>query len=137
MLGSFTMANGRSNLIPSNARTPEERRKIAIEGGKAFGASRRKRKAMREELETLMALPVPEESVAAMIKEFGAAEDARIQTAILVRVCQLAITGDLDAAKFLRDTIGEKPVDSLNLKGDVQFSFERASDGVTVNDLMG
>lgn len=132
------MADKRENLIPSNERTPDERRRIAVEGGKASGKSRRKRKVMREELETLMSLPVPEESANALIRQFGAEEDANIQTAILVKVCQLAMAGDLDATKFLRDTIGEKPDDALNLKGEgVKFTFERAPDSVTLDDLMG
>ena len=125
------------DLRPFNTMTVEEQKAITSAGGKASGVARAKRKAMREELQLLLALTVPDESAKSLIRQFGAEKDANVQTAILVKVCQLAMAGDLDATKFLRDTIGEKPDDSLNLKGDVQFTFERAPDSVTVDDLMG
>ena len=44
------MAN-EQNLIKNEKLTPSQRRKNASKAGKASGASRRKRKALKEELE--------------------------------------------------------------------------------------
>ena len=51
------MAN-EDNLIPMNKRTKSEQRKIASEGGKASGESRRAKKTMREYADFLLSLEV-------------------------------------------------------------------------------
>lgn len=49
------MATGNvNNLIPFSERTDEEQRRIATMGGKASGEARRKKKEMREMLETCL-----------------------------------------------------------------------------------
>ena len=49
---------GEENLIPMSRRTKEEQREIAIKGGKASGKARRKKKALREQAEFLLSLPL-------------------------------------------------------------------------------
>ena len=50
------MAN-ESNLIPFNKQTESEQREIARKGGIKSGEIRRQRKAMKEQMEMLLALP--------------------------------------------------------------------------------
>lgn len=50
------MAN-EQNLIPFNKRTESEQREYAKKGGQKSGEVRRQRKAMKEQMETLLALP--------------------------------------------------------------------------------
>lgn len=50
------MAN-EQNLIPFNKRTEREQREYAKKGGQKSGEVRRQRKAMKEQMETLLALP--------------------------------------------------------------------------------
>lgn len=49
------------NLIPSNKRTPEERRKIAKKAGKASGKARREKANLRKALNTVLSSNVPSE----------------------------------------------------------------------------
>lgn len=87
------MAN-KENLIPSSARTPSERRKNARKAGKKSGEVRRARKKFKEDL-------------------LAALEVGNIQQNIVASVIDKALKGDLKAVEFIRDTIGEKPVDKL------------------------
>ena len=48
------MANGQENLIPFNERTEEEKRKIAIMGGKASGEARREKATFKKMLERVL-----------------------------------------------------------------------------------
>lgn len=50
------MAN-EQNLIPFDKRTKSEQREYARQGGKKSGEVRRQRKAMKEQMETLLSLP--------------------------------------------------------------------------------
>ena len=51
------MANEK-NLKPLNTRTKEEQREISKKGGIASGKSRREKKSMKVQLETIMSLPL-------------------------------------------------------------------------------
>ena len=95
------MANT-ENLKPLNTRTKEEQRKIATAGGKASGKARRKKKQLKELLE--LALSQPHES----------GEDNYY--AITAALIQEALSGNTKAFEVIRDTIGQKPTDALELK---------------------
>ncbi len=89
------MAN-EQNLIPQSKRTKSEQREIAKKGGQASGEARRRRKTLREELLALLEIDDNNKKISlAMIKE--------------------AIAGDTKAFGIIRDTIGEKPKDDINL----------------------
>ena len=77
------------------------------------------RKRMRDELNTLLRLSLkkgdlitPEE-----IMNLDQAQKANIpvQTAINVAMIQRAIMGDVQAATWVRDTLGEKPTDKIEM----------------------
>ena len=103
------------NLIPNSARSPEELREQTRKGGIASGESRRKRKTFRESLLTILAMPVDDPKVKAMLEELGL--DPSFQTAIDLAQAKVAAKGDTDAARFIRDTIGEKPREELEIGG--------------------
>ena len=44
--------------------------------------------------------------------------------------------GDVRAAEFIRDIVGEKPKEEIGFDGKVTFSFEEMG-GVTADDIMG
>lgn len=88
------------NLIPFNERTESEVRDLATKGGIKSGESRRKRKALKEELILLLGE--------------GDAQ-SRLCTALLER----ALGGDVKAFETVRDTIGEKPTDKTEFVGSL------------------
>lgn len=112
------MAN-EDNLINLGDRPEEERKKIAIAGGVASGEARRKRKAMREQIETLLALPSNSKKGVAKMKALGIPEEERDnQMQLIVAMFAKACTGDTFAAAFIRDTVGDKPTDKHAVEVD-------------------
>ena len=110
------MAN-EENLIPNEQRTPSERRENARKAGKASGASRRRKKAMRQAAAMLLNTPVPanrQTKPMAVIKElldvFGhSGEGVTYQDILLTGIMLKAMKGEVRAAEFIRDTAGESP----------------------------
>ena len=68
------MAN-EQNLIPQNKRTQSEQREIARLGGKSSVKARRKKKYIKEQLETLMLLDLKDETLANNMRKLGIDED--------------------------------------------------------------
>ena len=112
------------NLTPNSERTPKERREIAKKGGIASGKVRAERKTLSEELKALLSVK----------------NDDGLKTAqkITLALIEQAVNGNVKAFEVIRDTIGEKPKDNLNLSaGDgvvsgVQVTFvdkSRATSG--------
>lgn len=96
------MARGNTeNLRPLNTRTMEERKEIAVRAGKASGKARRKKKELKQLLE--LALSQPHES----------GEDNYM--AITVALIEKALQGDTKAFEIIRDTIGQKPKENIDL----------------------
>lgn len=102
------------NLKPMNTRSKSEARENGKIGGKKSGQSRRKRKAIKEQLELLMSLPVQDEKVKTKVETLGI-EDKNIDNQMLITVAlfQKALKGDTRAIELIRDTIGEKPVEKI------------------------
>ena len=101
------MAN-EQNLIPWNKRTESEQREYASQGGKKSGEVRRQKKAMKDTVKMLLNLNLPDSDGKEKLKELGIEEeDLTIQTAILTNQVEKALKGNLDSAKFVRDTAGE------------------------------
>lgn len=96
------------NLIPMNKRTKSEQREYTQKGGKKSGEVRRQRKAMKESMKMLLSLEIPNSDGKEELKKLGIEdEDLTIQTAILANQVKKALGGNLDSAKFVRDTSGE------------------------------
>ncbi len=99
----------KDNLKSNDERTPEERRKNAQKAGKASGKARKERKLLRDELLTLL-------------------NTGKTQENISLALIEKAMHGDTKAFEVIRDTIGEKPVDKvevLNVDPDIVKEVER------------
>jgi len=106
------MANdGTKNLIPQSMRTKEEQREIARKGGKASGAARRERKLMREALAEILSREYIE-------KDTGEKVDGT--TLLMVKAFKNALNGDMRAIEFVRDTLGEKPTERVEINADIE-----------------
>ncbi len=98
----------KENLIPASQRTREEAQENGRKGGKKSGEVRRQKKAMRETFKMLLSMEMPESEGKEKLRMMGIEdEDLTIQTQIAVKQVDRAMRGDLDSAKFVRDSSGE------------------------------
>ena len=124
------------NLISNSERTPKERQERAKKMGIASGKSRRKRKTMKETLEILLALPMGDGKTIEVeeLKNFAGLKDKNVdvQTLIMIKTLQEYLKrGNPALLAFIRDTIGEKPTDSVAVSGTLNNPLE----GLTTDEL--
>lgn len=86
------------NLIPMSERSKDEVRELGKKGGIASGKARRERKTLKEELLLLLS-------------------KGNTQEKISLALIQQALDGNTKAFEVIRDTVGEKPMDSVELVG--------------------
>lgn len=103
------MAN-EQNLKP--VRSKKEARERGRKGGIKSGETRAQRKTLREELLVLLETKV---------------ENKTIQEKISFSLIQEALSGNVKAFETIRDTIGEKPQDKVNISGEVNNPFSGMS----------
>lgn len=115
-----------TNLNP--VRSEDEARKRGRAGGIASGKSRREKKLMRETLDMLLSMPMKNGKFADVenIRSFAAlkGKNISVQEAILIAQVQKAMKGDTRAAEYVRDTMGQKPTDSVDMNMNVPVMFE-------------
>lgn len=112
----------------------EELKKRQSNGGKKSGQVRRERKAFKESLLMLLEMKAPEK-IGMQIKQTLPKlkdKDLNYQNAILVSLLQQAVKGNTKAVELIRDTIGEKPVEKVEVTGN-----EQIQNGINkLNDLL-
>ncbi len=96
------MANEK-NLRPFDTLTEAEQREIRSKGGKASVKAKKERKTMREMLKYLLEQDI----------QNSKGEKKSTLEAIMVAQLKQALKGDTKAVSFIRDTIGEKPIDNV------------------------
>ena len=105
------MANEK-NLMPieevNSRRTREEHSRDSQKGGKRSGEVRRQRKAMREQMELLLSLPVKNEEHKAFMEQLGIDEDNMDnQMLLIMSVFSKAMKGDLEAFREIKGVIND------------------------------
>ena len=105
--------DGSANLVPFDQRSEEKQREIRSMGGKASQAKQRRRKTQAEIIRQIMELKLTPEEGAAKFEALGL--DPTWATDANVAVMQKARKGDVESLRYLRDTIGEKPRDGLEI----------------------
>ena len=103
------------NLFQNKETTPEERRENARKAGKASGEARRRRKAMREAFEEMLA------------QKYTNAQGQEMDgtTILCMKQFQNALNGDLKAFIAIRDAVGEAPVQQIELAQIPQETYTR------------
>lgn len=91
------------NLVPNEDRTPDERRENARKAGIASGVARRKKRDLREACLAILDMDVTTKAGDTMT---GA-------EAMVAKLFQQAMKGNIKAFIALRDTAGQKPVEKL------------------------
>ena len=87
-------------------KTGSEQVEIARLGGFASGKAKREKRTMREIAEIILSKNVTTSDGVVTVKY-----------AVLAKVIDKALKGNLPAAEFIRDTIGEKPTDKQEVTG--------------------
>ena len=104
------------NLISLGDRTPEERAAIGSKGGKASVKAKRRAKNMREAANILLKADLlDDEETAELLARLGLEPDQ--QSAILLAAIQKAKRGDIEAARYARDTSGQAPAQQMEIGG--------------------
>lgn len=95
----------------------EKERKIHSKGGKAGAETKRRRKAMKEQLKLLLELPLENPKLKEQIKNLGVNDkDINNQLAVCIALFNQALKGNTKAYELIRDTIGEKPIEKQEIK---------------------
>lgn len=99
--------------------TKEQLREYGKKGGKKTKAEFKTAKPMKDTLEVLLNMALDAGKVCSIeqIQAFGKLQgkNIKVKDAVCVRLVQRALRGDLRAIELMRDSIGEKPVDNLNI----------------------
>lgn len=120
------------NLKKGNPDTQFKSGRKAAENGKkggiASGKAKREKKALKETLEELLAMPIKDgkSDDIEKIKSIAGIKGKNItmQEAIMVAMLNKAAKGDVRAAEYVRDTIGQKPDNKMNIDMKLPVFFE-------------
>ena len=100
------------NLVQNRDVSPAQRRAWAEKAWKASAETRKRRKSSAEIMRALLSAQLTPEEADDKLKELG------LETfggAIALAQIQRALTGDTEAARFCRDTAGDKPTEAMTL----------------------
>lgn len=115
------MANNTKNLKPL---TTEKAREIGSKGGKASVEKRRQNKTFKEIINKFLDGKLEQEELKQQMLNFGFAdEEISNKSAVVFSLWKEAIKGNTKATEILRDTIGEKPVEKQEIKGEINNPF--------------
>ena len=107
---------GYPNLMrPTEDRTAEQRRESARNAGRASGAARRRLRTFAEVARAILDSPETDEETVALLQSIGL-DGTKRDTMTLAQILK-ASRGDTDAFRIVRDTVGEKPREELEIGG--------------------
>lgn len=149
MANAENLKKGKATQFKSGKDAVENGRKAGV----ASGASRRRKRAMRQAAAMLLNTQIPMNergpfmgTVKTLLKTFGyTPDDATYQDALLAGIMLEAMKGDVRAAEFIRDTAGESPaldIRKAELKmrqEELKFKQEQSSGAAVpgaVNNLL-
>ena len=96
------------NLVPISERTTSEQREIQSAGGRASGAARRRKRALKEAADLYLSLPVSDKRRWNALARRGIdPEDVDNQMAMIVGLTDAATDGDARAGRLILDILGE------------------------------
>ena len=93
--------------------SPEERTEQAKRAAAASAKARAQHRLFKDILKDILALPIDDEDVA--YKQLEKLGKANHENAMMLASAKRAMLGDIEAARFVRDTVGEKPTEAMQL----------------------
>lgn len=107
----------KNNLKPIKSK--ERAREIGKKGGQAFARNVRKRKALKEQMELLLTLPLTDERAKKQFESMGIdADNMDNQMAMVVKTYAQALKGNINAVNTIREIIGERVVE-VNVNNNI------------------
>lgn len=120
--------NSIKNLLEGQKpiRTKERAKIIGSLGGTTFAKNNQKRKALKEILEQMLNTNPTEEQIETLQKRYPEIDIAKTNKnyVIIASLISKAISGDISAFIALRDTLGEKPKETLEHTITEPIKFE-------------
>lgn len=113
------------NLSPDALKkiTPEQRRENGRKGGIKSGEVRRRNRQIRDTLSMLMDTTIKKGKKVdtEKIKDLSKVHDMNLTTeqAMVLAMINKAMSGDVSAFVAIRDTLGEKPTDKVEVSNEV------------------
>lgn len=101
------------NLVKYTDMTPEQKKEFHSRGGKAGTASKRRRKTFAETMRAALSREISVEEGKERLEELG--YDGTWMDLLSQAQFDKAAKGDTEAFRAIRDTIGEKPRDGLEI----------------------
>ena len=124
------MANQNPVIPPDFGKTfsPEERRKNSSKGGRNGAKTKRERKRANEILNIFLSMPLKKRKEAE-IEDIKAFEELKgknitVNEAIQLKQVRSALNGELASATYIRDTVGDKPSENVNVNAEVKNPFK-------------
>lgn len=109
------MANEK-NLVPQAHKLTVEQQSM---GGKKSAESKRKRKALKEQMEMLLSLPLTDDKAKAQFERMGIdSDDMDNQMAMVVKTYLQAMKGNINAVNVIREIIGERVME-VNVNNNI------------------
>lgn len=109
------MAKESNLIVPSS----EQARINGSKGGKIRAENRRKRKALKEQMELLLTLPLTDEGAKKRFESMGIdADNMDNQMAMVVKTYAQALKGNINAVNVIREIIGERVVE-VNVNNNI------------------
>ena len=106
----------KNNLKPLST---EKAREIGKKGGKKSVENKRKRKALKEQMELLLTLPLTDERAKKQFESMGIdADNMDNQMAMVVKTYAQALKGNINAVNTIREIIGERVVE-VNVNNNI------------------
>ena len=120
------------NLKSLGDRPEKERKQIASAGGKQSAKIRKKRKMMQDIMKDILDENISKKNIIpAKVERTAKALNVNIdmKTAICIAQVLKAVKGDLSAATFVRDLIGEAPINKQMVSEDNYEDFIKKTRG--------
>lgn len=128
--------------------TKEELQEAGKKGGVKSGKTRAAKKQMKDTFETILSMSLHKGAVVNIDKIKNIADikgkNITVQDAILIAQVQKALKGSIASAEFIRDTVGQRPEDIINLNTEgedmtlninVSYGDEAPLDNSEVEDM--
>ena len=119
-IAAFSPVNGAELPLPKTFQPGEEARELGRKGGLRSAQVRKERKTLRDSLLHLLT-----EDVKGKDGTMRPAQDA-----IVTALMKQAMSGNTRAFEIIRDTIGEKPVDNVNIISPDYSALNEAFSGL-------
>lgn len=118
-----------NNLIPLNERTKEEQREIARKGGIASGKARRKKKLLKEIIDEIGESRLNTDEAKDIAKALSINKrDVTYDVAIMFKAVNEALSGNIKAMEFIRDTRGQNNKNDNGVNIDITIPVFKGED---------